>query len=250
MAIIKDFILFNFVYPADSSITIKTGGCFQADTRVRLSTGATVPIHQVALGDKVLATTPEGALVYSEVHMFLDVSATARATFVTIATESGSHVTLTPSHVVYVADVAGAPVAHAGAQFAGRVRAGQYVYVAVAGNATLRQSRVVSVALTSRVGFYAPLTKHGTIVADDVVASCYALFDSPTVAHWSFAPMRLYHATWSYFRRKLSYDVSTSTALPEVGAVHERPLVGVHWYAQMLHTLGRSFLGEHRWFTV
>ncbi|KAH3825799.1 hypothetical protein DPMN_127681 [Dreissena polymorpha] len=86
-----------------------------------------------------------------------------------------------------------------------------------------------------RRGIYAPLTKHGTILVDDVIASCYALIDNIYIAHASFAPMRMYH------------DISQ--LVPDFGVsstanISSRQPTGVHWYARVLYSLGKRLFSK------
>ena len=193
----------------------------------------------------MLAMSHDGRLEYSEVYMFLDVAPDERASFVTITTDESS-VSVTPSHLIHVTNSAGTPPQLAVPTFASRVQAGQYVYLARE-NVTWSAARVRSVSARSDVGMYAPLTKHGTVVVNDVLVSCYALVDSPTIAHWSLAPMRLYHSTWSYFRRKWGSGEDRLAVRAE-NQTHAQ--IGVHWYAQVLHTIGKVVVSDEYWFPM
>ncbi|EOB00587.1 Indian hedgehog protein, partial [Anas platyrhynchos] len=53
---------------------------------------------------------------------------------------------------------------------------------------------VVGVRGRTDVGAYAPLTSHGTLVVDGVVASCFALVQEHQLAQLAFWPLRLYHS--------------------------------------------------------
>lgn len=89
-----------------------------------------------------------------------------------------------------------------------------------------------------RKGVYAPLTATGTVVVDNVLASCYAVIDSQKTAHWAFAPVRWYYALKSIFARSSNNIVK--------GKINKRNLkdegTGVHWYANALYTFARSIL--------
>jgi hypothetical protein len=98
----------------------------------------------------------------------------------------------------------------------------------------LRPSRVVAVDYPgSLTGVYAPLTAAGNIVVDGILASCYALVDSQSVAHAAFAPIRW----WQGMREMLLTSTSTENEI-EV----ER---GVHWYADLLYRVGEVVMPQH-----
>ena len=88
---------------------------------------------------------------------------------------------------------------------------------------------VVDVQLVLDVGAYAPLTRAGTLLVDDVVASCYALVDSQSMAHWAFLPVRT--------ARSILGALWPSSSGP----------VGVHWYARTLYRMSEGLLPES-WF--
>ena len=99
---------------------------------------------------------------------------------------------------------------------------------------------VASVSVVKRRGVYAPLTRAGNIVVDNVLASCYAVIDSQTIAHVAFAPVRWYHGVsamlsslWS------SQDTSSIPRSATVGST------GVNWYPSMLYSFARLVMPSH-----
>ena len=200
---------------------------------MRLESGRTTPMWDLSLSDRVLTVDAGGRFAYSPVFMFLHRDADLVTAFHTLETAAGRTITLTPDHLVYVSD---SPLDDDDAMqptFARNVREGRYLYVR-ADNGTLLLSHVTRVTSRTRVGVFAPLTKDGTIVVDDVIASCYAVIDSQAVAHAVFAPLRLLHDVASWLSLQPADDIRRS----DIG-----------WYSSFLYTLGSHVVPEHLWFS-
>ncbi|KAG7294861.1 hypothetical protein JYU34_022760, partial [Plutella xylostella] len=215
---------FDWVYYESRSyihLSVKTessgsgagAGCFPGGALVRTRLGPR-PVELLAPGDQVLAVDATGKVVYSEVLTFLDRDPSARRRFVRVTAESGAVLTLTPSHLLLLA----APDAFRSA-FAADVVPGDVVLTRGSG-AVLVPSRVVAVDYVELKGVYAPLTSEGTILVDDVLASCYAVVASHGAAHGALAPLR-----W----------------LAALGAARDVPR-GVHWYASFLYSTAKYLL--------
>lgn len=220
---------------SDSSITIRTGGCFTGDSTVQLVTGETRPLSGVQLGDKVLAVNSLGHLVYDDVISFLHHDSTQAMTFHRLELANGRKLTLTADHLVYAAWPGWRKHGLAEPVFADRLQPGSYVF-SPTGNASapLEAVLLTNVSAVSSAGVYAPLTSHGTIVIDGVVTSCYASIDSQRLAHASMAPLRL---------MRYLYDLLWSSS----DAVVATP--GVHWYARALEGVAKYVLPVSLWYT-
>lgn len=159
----------------------------------------------------------QGQLTYSTFLAFLDKASSARTAFHVIETRDPlRHLSLTAAHLLFVGENATAPMT---AIFASQVRPGQYVLVTEGGE--LRPAQVAAVSVRMDIGAYAPLTSHGTLVVDEVVASCFALVKEQHLAQLAFWPLRLY------------------LSLP---GGHRTQPEGVHWYSALLYRLGRMLL--------
>ncbi|KFU88487.1 Indian hedgehog protein, partial [Chaetura pelagica] len=168
---------------SEHSAAAKTGGCFPGRALATLEDGARTPLWALRPGQRVLAMDGAGRPTYSDFLTFLDKEPRA----------------LTSFHGI------------------GR---GHFVRV-VAGGGGLRPAEVVAVRDRRDVGVYAPLTRHGTLVVDGVVASCFALVQEQHLAQLAFWPLRLYHSLMGW---------------PGVQGD------GVHWYSGLLYHLGRLLL--------
>ncbi|XP_047432232.1 indian hedgehog B protein-like [Mugil cephalus] len=216
---------------SDHSVAAKSGGCFPGDALVTLEGGAQTSISDLRPGDRVLVSSGSdgrGALVYSQVLTFLDRDPGTRRLFYALQTESGAQISLTAAHLIFVSEgncSEGAEPAHAALRtvYASDAHPGQCVLVSEGEEGRL--SRISRVSMREGWGAFAPLTREGTVVVDGVVASCYAVVDQHSLAHWAFAPLRLMHS-W------------TGTT----GGHGD----GVHWYSQLLHWLGRRLLDSGR----
>ncbi|XP_015439391.1 PREDICTED: sonic hedgehog protein A [Dufourea novaeangliae] len=214
---------------SESSSAAKSGGCFPGRSLVRTEDGSAIRLDQVRLGDRIAALDSRGDIVYSEVIAFLDRSLTERRQFVRLTTESGRVLTLTPAHLL--------PVEGRSSMFAGRVQSGDRILVRDPTdenevNHRLRWDKVVDSRLVLEEGIYAPLTREGTLLVDDVVASCYAFLDSQWIAHMGFLPYRMWTSLESFFVRRWTIE---DTRQPDIRQDGRTLQEGIHWYASFLY---------------
>lgn len=220
---------------SDSSAVVTIGGCFAGKGMVLSESSGWKPMSELRVGDRVMSMNEAGQLEYSQVLSFMDKDSSAQVLFYTLHLQDNKSVTLTGKHLIFASSqniTSHSDSASFRATFAENVQEGQYVYVV--GNEVNpnqpRPSRVVKVSVETHRGVYAPLTATGTIVVDAVVASCYAYTENVALAHFGFAPMRLYHTIESY----VPFSLWTSEGDTE----------GFHWYARMLYGLGSLLLSD------
>lgn len=217
----------------------KSGGCFPGSSTVSLEDGTRRAMKDLRAGDRVLAADNEGKPVYTDFITFLDRDPSAKMLFYVIETETGQEITLTAAHLLFVGDSNSSSATQAGggrggmtAAFASQVRRGQTVFVHRDAAAHLQPVAVKRIYTREHEGSYAPLTTHGTVVVDRVLASCYAVIEDHELAHWALAPVRLAH--W------------VSSAVFGSGPVgHVEQAEGVHWYSRLLYRLGTWLLDRH-----
>ncbi|XP_030637654.1 indian hedgehog B protein-like [Chanos chanos] len=218
---------------SENSIAAKTGGCFPGSAWVTTEGGGRRLMRDLRPGDRILASAGSdgtGPLVYSQVITFLDHQPAAPKLFYVISTEDGPTLSLTPAHLLFVAegDCSRGNGSAQGATrtvFASDARPGMCVLTAGEGGER-GLSRIARVRVREDRGVFAPLTTHGTLVVNGVVTSCYAAVDRHELAHWAFAPLRLLHH-WAGPGCCCHGD-------------------GLHWYAGALHWAGTLLLdSEH-----
>lgn len=139
---------------------------------------------------------------------FIDRDPNTTRQFIEVIAENGVSITTTPSHLLLLAAADGWREV-----FAANVEEGDVLLTRGQGS-VMRPSRIVKRRMLSKRGVFAPLTKVGTIIVDDALASCYALVGSHSLAHAAMAPLR-WMSSWSDSRETRR---------------------GVHWYANVLYT--------------
>ncbi|XP_040296573.1 indian hedgehog protein isoform X1 [Bufo bufo] len=211
---------------SEHSAAAKTGGCFPGTAMATLFSGAKIPISDLVPGMTVLAMDSDGLATFSDFLTFLDRDPRSEHLFRVITTgDPPRRLSLTPTHLIFVADNASTLAAEYKAIFASQVRPGQYILVS--GAPGLVPARVTSVSTETDTGVFAPLTQHGTILVDDVVVSCFALVQKQRLAQLAYWPMRVLYG--------LGATVGNETSSQ----------VGIHWYSQLLYQLGRMILNKN-----
>lgn len=218
-------------------------GCFPGDSIVTTGAGQRKLMKDLRVGESVLALTDDGRLRPSKVLLFLDRSETARTEYVKLVTDTGKSITATPTHLVLRWEKPErSQIRHANPVYAKRVRINDTLLTVVDGN-RLRTERVVDVRRVEKPGLYAPLTVDGTVVVDDVVASCYAVIDNQWLAHLAFLPARMVAAARASLRRvlwRLAHPLQSADAsIQDLDVVPDavQPADGIHWYPRMLYAI-------------
>lgn len=182
-------------------------------------------MSELEVGEKVLTMTSTGETKFSEVILFMDRNSTKTEEFVRIETDGGATLTVTPAHLILVWNPTKKLLDYV---FADKVQLDDFVLVDINGSLEPRRVKNLSVALSK--GIYAPLTTEGTIVVNSVAASCYALINSQSIAHWSLLPMRIASSISHWF----SNDISSGSR----NSIEQ----GVHWYAESLYKIKDFFV--------
>ncbi|XP_051985003.1 tiggy-winkle hedgehog protein-like [Xyrauchen texanus] len=210
---------------AENSIAAKSGGCFLGSGTVTLADGRRKHIKDLKLGDRVLAADEKGNVLLSDFIMFMDHDPTTRRQFLVIETsEPFKKLTLTAAHLVFTGNGSAMK-----ATFASNVKPGDTVLVSEGIHKTLKSVTVTRIYTEDYEGSYAPVTTQGNIIVDEVLASCYAVFENHTWAHWAFAPVRLCHELMTWIFPAHDSNVTFQED-------------GIHWYSNMLFHIGSWLL--------
>ncbi|KAG7488470.1 hypothetical protein MATL_G00034610 [Megalops atlanticus] len=213
---------------AENSVAAKSGGCFPGSASVTLKDGSRKLVKDLRVGDMVMAADSEGKLVYSEFIMFVDQDVETRRVFYVIETKEPSRkITLTAAHLLFVVNNTTDRFDTMTATFASKVKPGQKVFIVDDVHNQLKAVNVERIYMEEYEGSFAPVTAQGTIVVDQVLASCYAVIEDHELAHWAFAPVRLSHGLTSLLFPK-DYSMSNGTFQEN----------GVHWYSKILYQIG------------
>lgn len=161
----------------------------------------------------------QGNAIFSEVILFLDRNEQQNREFVRIQTSGGASMTVTPGHLVLVWKPLEQTTKYI---FADRVEEGDFLLVHADG--VLAPRKVTAITAEIHKGFYAPLTYDGTIVVNNITASCYALVESHTAAHASFMPFRAANS--------IKHWLGGASVTPTASQQN-----GIHWYAKALNAV-------------
>jgi len=215
--------------------------CFWGANMVHLSSGRQKKISDVKVGDSVLAVDQNGKLLFSQVIMQLHHGPEETTEFHVIRTKTGRNLTLTPKHLIYKAEnnkpnldfddsTSSQP------RFAMNIKKGDFVFVFDKSSGMIID-QVVSNDIEIRKGVYSPLTSHGSIIVEDILASCYSQLEDHSLLHMAFAPARWFNDIRNVFSsmKRMEKDASSE---------YERGNMEQHWYSEALLDIGRNLVPE------
>ncbi|KAA8591069.1 hypothetical protein FQN60_002012 [Etheostoma spectabile] len=270
---------------ADHSVAVEKGGCFPGWARVTVAGGMQKSLSSLVPGDRVMALSGTGQVVLSQVLLFLHQDQESWSAFLSLETEDGQRLALTPHHLVFLAPHCRRDSSEYQAQFASRAKTGDCVLILTA-EGQVRPSRITSVSVEESVGVYAPLTEAGTVFVDGVLASSYALVEDHRLAHWAFGPVRLLSSfkqllwgDWETTKEHQTTDSETACtkspfhcstlAAMDITSLYvkngtlnkqdnlseplrmemkQKQTSDVHWYARLLYSFGCIFLDSNSFY--
>lgn len=255
---------FCFILSADKSEAVERGGCFPGWARVTVVGGRQKTLSSLASGDRILALSGTGQVVYSQVLLFLHRDQESRSVFLSLEADGGNRLVVTPHHLVFLDPDCGRDANKYRAEFASRARVGDCVLIGTPGGQT-ETSRIISVSLTESVGVFAPLTEAGTLFVDGVLVSSYALLEDHDLAHWAFGPLRLLHSLNHFFGGedvKGKQKAGTQFGTTEKVSIRKQNNLSeplrmkdqeqcslktseIHWYARLLYRFASIFLNSN-----
>ncbi len=161
------------------------------------------------VGDKVMSWDEKrNRVIFTQVIMFAHHASDAiDVEYLKIALEDGNEITLSGNHLVMVGE-------HKKAIMAQKVKPGDILF-SVDENLEISPKKVLAVEKVIEQGFYCPITLHGNLIVDNVLASCYASvqdhvfleglvkISAQSIAHFGLMPMRALHKLRSKWLRKI-----------------------------------------------
>lgn len=150
--------------------------CFAGRSQVTLPDGHHKQLSQLQIGDLVMVNENNA---YEPILTFIHANKQQLTHYLaidiySIVSNMSSTLLVSPNHLIFDYD-------SGEARFAGKFHVGdrvQFIY-----NNRITSGEIMNIRLSAEQGYYAPLTRSGTIVIDGVVASNYASVNNHVLAH-------------------------------------------------------------------
>jgi len=186
-----------------------TEACFWAGNEVQTLERGVVKISQLEIGEHVQSIGADGTIYFSEVILHMD-SINGFTTFIRVTTESGKRLMLTPNHLIHIKG--------SSPKFASSLQIGEEVFVIE--NSTVVPDIIISTEQVFDKGANSPLTESGSIVVNDILASCYAAHNNHDAIHMFLAPLRIYLRA-----KKFAHYIGLISPLEEDDTVGKHPYI-------------------------
>ncbi|CAF2746124.1 unnamed protein product [Rotaria sp. Silwood2] len=203
---------------ANASSTEVSIGCFSNDSSVMLTNGEQKQIGYLQTGDEIL-TVDHLKIVPTEMVIMLDKQRSKHAQFYTFVTDSNHKISLTGLHLI--------PIISSNNKMnyiaARDVHLGDQLYVLVNGH--MKPTTIKNITIEIKKGYFAPLTLTGTLLVNDVLASCYASVKNHQWAQMFMTPFRWYYRLARFISVNDPFDNNRTD--------------GIHWVVQIIYQLTR-----------
>lgn len=159
--------------------------CFPSDAIVDTIDSGKVTLSSLQIGTKVRVLDENNQITYSPIIAFLHRDTDEHALYKRIRTKN-SLIELSKRHLINQRQN--------GFIWAEKLQEGDEILVVSSNTQNETEwEEILEITDVFKQGLMAPLTEQGTIVVNNVHASCYALVKSHQVGHFALAPYRLYH---------------------------------------------------------
>ncbi|CAF1351242.1 unnamed protein product [Adineta ricciae] len=211
--------------------------CFFMNDMAQSPNGIHIPIKDLRIGEKVLAIDHNDRIVPTEIVSFLHYENNSQGTsdfsflplnyfhsfpivafFYIFTLETGHQISVTSDHLLYVGNRT-----YVQARF---VDSKQHHLYIIGRNDRLQASRIRKIDVQLKQGYATPITQHGTLIVNDVGASCYSSIYHQNLGHMAMAPLRWYHNAKQLFGMTNPSSINTN---------------GIHWYPKTLNNMLHMF---------
>ncbi|CAF3773377.1 unnamed protein product [Rotaria sp. Silwood1] len=171
---------------AHSHSPYRRAQCFSGDSLIKLSNGKYKEVGNLQSGDEII-TIDQSKIISTEMIMMLDKQISKEALFYTLRTDSGNEISLTEYHLIPITNSNG----NENYLFAKQIKIGDYLFVLF--NGKFKYSPVINITIEMKKGYYAPLTMKGTLLINNILASCFANVNNHHLAQNYMTPFRYYY---------------------------------------------------------
>jgi len=174
------------------------------------TTGGEKLMSELEVGDMVLVPVSGSTFKLERVEMFYHREPETVARFVHIRTEQGRTLSLTALHLlpsgsceemmVAKLDNEGLDQWMRKSRFAHRVQPGECLMIFDAETSQVSVDRVAKVGRKLSKGIYSPITVEGTIVTNDIIASCFSQIESHSTQKLAYDVLYAIYRTFGYMK--------------------------------------------------
>ncbi|CAF3531782.1 unnamed protein product [Rotaria sp. Silwood1] len=193
--------------------------CFSGDDFVSMANGEKKILRELRPGDRVLVMNSQKQIEEDEVIMMLDSQPNRPALFYSIETETGHRLSLTGNHFIAV---------NHNDNFLPANQIKTHDIVLIYSQGKLQSVKVRNVSEEYKVGYFTPMTSQGTLIVNDLAASCYSSVVSHNLAHQMLAPLRWWYRFAKLFAVEHPYEYV--------------PNGGIHWLPKAMLQITEKYL--------
>ncbi|CAF1249959.1 unnamed protein product [Rotaria sp. Silwood1] len=193
--------------------------CFSGDDFVSMANGEKKILRELRPGDRVLVMNSQKQIEEDEVIMMLDSQPNRPALFYSIETETGHRLSLTGNHFIAV---------NHNDNFLPANQIKTHDTVLIYSQGKLQSVKVRNVSEEYKVGYFTPMTSQGTLIVNDLAASCYSSVVSHNLAHQMLAPLRWWYRFAKLFAVEHPYEYV--------------PNGGIHWLPKAMLQITEKYL--------